>query len=78
MILVSDDLKEYSTLCDRILSTKQGGVTKSISAGAAQRGAENVNHSSSGKQGLRGAWAARNDPATPTWEAVGQLPRAWT
>jgi ABC-type sugar transport system ATPase subunit len=32
MILVSDDLKEYSTLCDRILLMKQGRATESISA----------------------------------------------
>jgi ribose transport system ATP-binding protein len=32
MILVSDDLKEYSTLCDGILLMKQGRVTERISA----------------------------------------------
>jgi len=32
MILVSDDLKEYSTLCDRILLMKQGRATERISA----------------------------------------------
>lgn len=32
MILVSDDLKEYSTLCDSILLLKQGRTTERISA----------------------------------------------
>jgi ABC-type sugar transport system ATPase subunit len=32
MILVSDDLKEYSTLCDRVLLMKQGRVAECISA----------------------------------------------
>jgi ABC-type sugar transport system ATPase subunit len=32
MILVSDDLKEYSTLCDRVLLMKQGRVAERISA----------------------------------------------
>jgi ABC-type sugar transport system ATPase subunit len=32
MILVSDDLKEYSTLCDDILMLKQGRVAERISA----------------------------------------------
>ena len=32
MILVSDDLKEYSTLCDGVLLMKQGRVAERISA----------------------------------------------
>jgi ribose transport system ATP-binding protein len=32
MILVSDDLKEYSTLCDRVLLMKQGRVAERIGA----------------------------------------------
>jgi ABC-type sugar transport system ATPase subunit len=32
MILVSDDLKEYSTLCDSVLLMKQGRVAERISA----------------------------------------------
>jgi len=32
MILVSDDVKEYSTLCDRIMLVKQGRAQKFISA----------------------------------------------
>ena len=32
MILVSDDLKEYSTLCDKVLLMKQGRVAERISA----------------------------------------------
>jgi ABC-type dipeptide/oligopeptide/nickel transport system ATPase subunit len=32
MILVSDDVREYSTLCDRIMLMKQGKVQEIISA----------------------------------------------